>query len=196
MKDALAKAKAEGKLPIVISVQTGNEPFLTDSGGGAAGGSGGGHVVTITDYDPETGIAKMQNQWGKASSHDISAKDLFEATAKSQNPQLRLDQLEAECKSKRGTFGGDSDVNYAKEYELLSLKKQLGKISPEEYDKQLVELTVKRYERWQKNGGDLTDEQYNRESKQVMLMLQSLEKENPERAKQVKAAVAERMKKK
>src|SRR5262249_46438925 len=52
LKNTLAEAKTEGKLPIIVRVDTSSEPFFTDSGGGAAGGSGGGHAVTITDYDP------------------------------------------------------------------------------------------------------------------------------------------------
>jgi hypothetical protein len=37
LQDKIAEAKAQGKLPVVIGVHTGNEPFLTDSGAGAAG---------------------------------------------------------------------------------------------------------------------------------------------------------------
>src|SRR5262249_23807100 len=95
MKQALAQLKQEGKLPVIISVNTGNEPFWTDSGAGAAGGSGGGHVVTVTDYDEKTGIATMQNQWGSFSSHDVSAHDLFLAT---KSPADNIAELEQEKK--------------------------------------------------------------------------------------------------
>lgn len=85
LKDEIAKAKAEHKMPIIMRVHTGEEPFLHDSGGGKAGGSGGWHVVTITDYDEKTGRVKIDNQWGSHADHqgegkEVSVHDLFQAS--------------------------------------------------------------------------------------------------------------------
>ncbi|MBX9723709.1 MAG: hypothetical protein K2X81_20050, partial [Candidatus Obscuribacterales bacterium] len=69
MKTFIKDAKEHGKLPIIMGVHTGQEPFLHDSGGGSAGGSGGWHVVTITDYDESSGKVQIDNQWGKSADH-------------------------------------------------------------------------------------------------------------------------------
>ena len=65
----LNDAKANHKLPVVVYVDTRNEPFYTDSGRGIAGGSGGDHVVTITDYDEKTGNVCIDNEWHKGADH-------------------------------------------------------------------------------------------------------------------------------
>ena len=41
LKEQIAKAKAEGNLPIIVMVHTANEPFWTDSNAGAGNGEGG-----------------------------------------------------------------------------------------------------------------------------------------------------------
>jgi hypothetical protein len=71
LDDKLTQLKNEGKLPVVVWVHTGNEPFLTDSGHGKEGGSGSGHYVTITDFDkgPPAQIA-VDNQWGEGNDHN------------------------------------------------------------------------------------------------------------------------------
>jgi hypothetical protein len=69
LEDVIVKAKQDGRLPIIMAVHTGQEPFWTDSGGGSAGGSGGWHVVTITDYDPRSKKVSIDNQWGAEADH-------------------------------------------------------------------------------------------------------------------------------
>src|SRR5262249_30205529 len=85
LKDALVSAKEKGRLPIIISVDTGNEPFFTDSGAKAAGGSGDWHAVNITDYDAASGLVSVDNQWGTnndrlTGDRRISLADLYRAT--------------------------------------------------------------------------------------------------------------------
>ena len=84
LKDALAKAKE--RMPIIILVHTGNEPFFTDSGRGAAGGSGGWHVVNITDYDAANALVSVDNTWGDdkdrlTGNRRVSTADLYKATS-------------------------------------------------------------------------------------------------------------------
>lgn len=66
----LANAAKSGQFPIVLRVNTNNEPFLTDSGAGAAGGSGGWHVVTVMDFvDGSPPRVMVDNQWDRSSDH-------------------------------------------------------------------------------------------------------------------------------
>jgi hypothetical protein len=84
LNDRLSYLSANGKLPVIIGVDTNAEPFYTDSGRGAAGGSGGEHVVTVTDYQagPPAKVS-IQNQWDSESHHVdtevVSVHDLFTA---------------------------------------------------------------------------------------------------------------------
>lgn len=84
LKEKLAEMKAAGKLPVIVAVDTTNEPFWTDSGGGTAGGFGEMHMCTITDYDAKTGLVSLDNQWGDKVDHRgdraITTKQLFLAT--------------------------------------------------------------------------------------------------------------------
>lgn len=83
LKDKLAELKKAGKLPVMLSVYTDNEPFKTDTGSTDAGGFGGGHVLNITDYDPTTGTVSIDNQWGENLDHTgkraLSSKQVFAA---------------------------------------------------------------------------------------------------------------------
>jgi len=69
LKNRLQDLKKEGKLPCMIAVDTGQEPFATDSGGRPADGAGGKHFVTVTDIDDNGNVA-IDNQWGPTADHD------------------------------------------------------------------------------------------------------------------------------
>jgi len=90
LEDALASAKDKRRLPIIISVHTGNQPFFSDSGADAAGGSGDWHAVNITDYDAASGLVSVDNQWGTnndrlTGDRRISSADLYKATSSPKN---------------------------------------------------------------------------------------------------------------
>ncbi len=165
MRDTLKKLKEEGKLPVCINVDTNNEPFWTDSKGGDAGGSGGPHVVTVTDYDPDTGKCTVQNQWDKAANHEVSAKQLFEATRMGDS----LADLQKTAKESRDSGNPD----YVKEYQILRFQKTQGKISSEEYDRKIAELSVERYKAL-KEGKIKNDDEYMRASREAALMVKQL----------------------
>ncbi len=188
MKDTLAKLKREGKLPVIVSVDTRNEPFWSDSGAGKAGGSGAGHVVTITDYDESTGKAKMQNQWDSASSHDITAKQLFEATKIEDVKSLQETVDAAKASGHR---------NFNKEYELLRFKHDQGQMSDADYDREITKITIERYKQV-KRGEIKDDDNYKGDSRQVVNMLKELENsDNPadkKRAEQIKKDIRQGMK--
>ncbi len=190
MKDALKQAKESGKLPIYVHVDTNNEPFWTDSKGGDAGGSGGPHVLTVTDYDPDTGKCTVQNQWDSASNHEVSSKQLFEATRMTSDS---LEDLQKTAKESRDSGHPD----YMKEYEVLRFQKAQGKISDEEYDRKVTELTIERYKAL-KEGKLQNDDEYRRASREAALMVDHLvnSKDPAEQArgKKIQAAVAQGVK--
>lgn len=132
----LIEAKRHGKLPVVLTVNTNNEPFYTDSGRGAAGGSGGWHVVTVTDIQEGTPPKiRIDNQWNKADDHlgdnTISVHDLYRAT---QSPEEALIALRKEVAEARKA--GNTD--FSKEFQLLSLEKRYGGLPQDQYEEQLV----------------------------------------------------------
>lgn len=49
LEGAIRLLKQQNRLPAIVTVHTGHEPFYTASGAGTAGGSGGWHVVTVGD---------------------------------------------------------------------------------------------------------------------------------------------------
>ncbi len=164
MKDQIAKAKAEHKLPIMMKVHTGNEPFFHDSGGGKAGGSGGWHAVCITDYDEKTGKVTIDNQWGSNSDHPsgdkaVSTHDLFMA---SRSPDYKETTLGFETGGTMHDLKKDIEydrehgtVDTRKELELLRLQNKSGELSDKDYQEQLKKTIDDANERWaeqQKDG--------------------------------------------
>jgi len=146
---ALAEAKTEGKLPMVVYVDTSNEPFFTDSGGGAAGGSGGGHVITITDYDPATGKAKIQNQWANEANHETNVHELY----------MAMRPAGMNIKDLQDDAGVKNHTDKPKELELLRLKHDGGQLSDKDFDEQLTKLCIENYKQ-QKASGGLDDPNY------------------------------------
>ncbi|MGD9682500.1 MAG: hypothetical protein AB7W16_15040 [Candidatus Obscuribacterales bacterium] len=71
---ALADAKKNGNMPLIVFVDTADPIF-----GGDGTGPNRYHFVSITDYDPETGQVKMSNQWGPQNDKTVSLDDLFRA---------------------------------------------------------------------------------------------------------------------
>lgn len=57
-KEKLSAFKNEQAFPVLIEVDAAKKPFGDGKGFGP-------HVVTITDYDPATGLVTVDNQWGK-----------------------------------------------------------------------------------------------------------------------------------
>src|SRR5262249_11436928 len=99
-------------MPVVVFVNTGEEPFLSDSKGLHAGAVGGGHFVTITHYDKDTGQVSFDNSWRQESDHlgnnSVPADKMFRAMRATvhqecfrrrscQWSQLRSDRLNRDC---------------------------------------------------------------------------------------------------
>lgn len=139
LNDALAQAKKDGKMPLIVTVDTNMEPFWTDSGAGKAGGSGGGHVVTITDYTPgPPAKVTIDNQWGKGADHDatkpLSVHDLYQSI---KDKDHAVGELEKDVKAAKDSGHPDT----YKELELARLKFQTEKLSKEDYEKEITRLS-------------------------------------------------------
>lgn len=69
----LAILQEEGKLPVIIKVNIGNEPLKSDGSGKPFGW----HLVTVRSYIPETGRVLIDNQWTRSSHHSITIEELY-----------------------------------------------------------------------------------------------------------------------
>lgn len=137
----IAQMKAEGRLPVMVGVHTGREPFRSDSGEHQAGERGGAHVVLVTDYEPgNPPKVSVDNQWGESADHrkdhpggdqSIPLHNLFQATQES--PTMK-DLTALEKQHDRGEFKGKED----------------------EYNKQLEKMYVESIKRWDKEKADGT----------------------------------------
>lgn len=152
--ELLKRLKEEGKLPVIIAVHTGNEPFWSDSGKGAAGGAGGpdggGHVVTITDYNegPPPTVA-VDNQWGSDDDHltpetQLSVHDLYMATRK---PKDTLGDMKDEIEHNRENGIADPYL----EFDYLRMKRVVDDgYSAEELERDLLKTFEHVEETWDK----------------------------------------------
>lgn len=149
LETKLKDAKEHGKLPMVVTVHTGNDPFYTDSGQGSAGGSGGWHAVTITDYvaGPPAQVA-VDNQWGASSDHlgqnKISLKEMYNA--------MHLPEDAAAAMEKNLPSDG-TPHNQEQQFEALEvarIKHATGKIS----DEQLAQSIAREMSDMHQNGFD------------------------------------------
>ncbi|HEY9784022.1 MAG TPA: hypothetical protein V6D17_01385 [Candidatus Obscuribacterales bacterium] len=155
LKDKLADMKAKGQLPAIIMVDAGNQPFWGDGGKYNApskdGGDHGWHVVTVTDFDPATGRASVDNQWGNAKDHlgggSISIGDLYLATNEAgseENIKVFARDVEAERQS--------GNINTGKQLELLRQKKIAGTLTDKEYEEAIDKTMKEARDRWKQPG--------------------------------------------
>jgi hypothetical protein len=83
LKNLLVDLEQKGKLPVIVAIHTGNEPFKSDSRL-TTSSAGVWHVLTVTDIDPATGKVSVDNQWGTGADHigrrAIDVSVLYQAT--------------------------------------------------------------------------------------------------------------------
>lgn len=87
LEDALKNGTAN--MPIFIRVHTGNDPFLSDSGGNFSRQRGVWHVVCVTGYDPQTRKVSIDNQWGARSDKNVDLAKLYKATLEPDTPEWK-----------------------------------------------------------------------------------------------------------
>lgn len=89
LEQAINDARQNGKLPAFIRVHTGNEPFLSDSGGAFTRQRGVWHVVSITNFDARTKKVTIDNQWGSRGDKTIDLDKLYKATLEPGTPEWK-----------------------------------------------------------------------------------------------------------
>lgn len=169
LNDRIAQAVRDGKLPVIVRVETSNQPWLRDSGNGSAGGSGGAHVITITGYEagPPARV-QVDNQWGESTDYQgrntLSVHDLY----LSMRPADNAGQI-AELQRDVDWDRAHNTVDTRKEFELLRLRHNLpagdpNKLSDADFDRMMNEQIDKAGERWKQqraNGTFNENEQRN-----------------------------------
>lgn len=199
LRARLSEAQTRGQMPVVIWVDSMNEPFRTDSGGGSAGGSGEGHFVTITFYDAEHNMVSIDNQWGDEHDHMLrteggrtvdrrmSMSDLFAATAPHDLPE-RIADAEAAHRQinqdrERGIYDGRTEVA------ALLMDRLALRVTPEEFDRRLVDLARASRQRWARSGEaspgerERTEEAYRR-------VIAHIRQQDPARAAALETSMA------
>lgn len=137
LDEKLAQLKKEGKLPVVVWVNSENEPFYNDSGQGSAGGSGGGHYVTVTDYAEGTpSRVEIDNSWGSGADHlwknekdqrrGVTTGDLYKSM---HDPEQSCELLKKECEQNRE----EGEVDHFKELECSRMERKCDKMTDAEY---------------------------------------------------------------
>jgi len=175
LKEQLAEMKKNGRLPAVISVYTGNEPYRADSHAGDAGGSGGWHAVTITDYDETTGKVSVANQWGKGARHiqhdgqgGLSVGELYAATNGPRPGESRQQSLMHEIEDLKKQVADErkeGQPNHAVELELLRKQHEAGQISDKDYQAAVQKTMVQAVRDWKKqreSGQNIDLDEFNR----------------------------------
>jgi hypothetical protein len=125
LNDRLERASREGKLPVIVRVESGNQPWFHDSGGGSAGGSDGAHVVCVTGYEagPPARV-QIDNQWGEQADHlgkrSMSVHDLYQSMRVPDNTD-QLAQLQRDVDYDRA----HNSIDTRKEFEVLRLRHSL-----------------------------------------------------------------------
>ncbi len=140
--DHLARLKSEGKLPAILQIDAGNEPFVYDFRNRAIDDSSGAHVVTIQDYHPgPPPKVEIANQWGSGANHlkenAMTVHDLYLAT-RSPSDQENLAVIKQENAANRQS--GNIDIGkeiHAAKWDYLNKDS-----SDEQYEKQLSEVTM------------------------------------------------------
>lgn len=170
LNEALAKLKAEGRLPIIVGVHTGTEPFSTDAN--EAGARGGRHVVTITDYNPgPPATVSIDNQWDKSADHGkLETSQLFKSM-QHRDSGHRIAELQKQVDDNRR----NGKIDYTKETELLFEKHGAGKIN----DQELIDGISKTFEDVMKakKEGKITDEQFQNMMERMRELRSQLPKE-------------------
>lgn len=166
LHDLLAKLKRENKLPVIMWVDPRHEPFHTECETGASDKKDKtAHVITITDYDPKTQQATIDNQWTKACDHSISTHDLYLASYPAHHPEsMKRLQRDVEWDRKKGTPDG------FKELELLRLKLMCRSLTDEEYDKAVIQTMRTQIARWKTKGETYPGEQARTQAKLAAMM--------------------------
>lgn len=118
----LEKLAADGKLPVIVGIQSNVEPFYSDVGGMEASDSGP-HVVTITGYKPgKPPRISVDNTWGSETdkrSFQMTSAELWEAMKGADTGSTRKEIQDNRAKGKIDQQRELDLLRYEREEEIL-----------------------------------------------------------------------------
>jgi len=150
LRNTLVRLQREGRLPVIVSVHLGNEPFYRDSGSELSGDGGGWHVVTATHIDEQSGLVSVDNQFGREADHigsaGISVEDLYLTMRRPGSPE-NIAILQRHVDADRDHRTLDS----YRELELLRQRRVAG-MQNADYERELEQTIERSYDRWHQRG--------------------------------------------
>jgi hypothetical protein len=150
----LAILKAAGKLPAIIHVDAGNEPFYTDSKGKFSGGSEASHYVTVTDYiaGPPAKV-EVDNQWSRNANHlgdkAIDLDTLYYSTLPPGSPE-QIDATLAQIREANREHKETTELELQLNRLQYVAKDPVDRISDAEYDRQVKKIMGSAIHRWER----------------------------------------------
>lgn len=175
LEKCLNDLKKKNLLPVIVEVDTSQNPLWTDQGGGG----GGGHVVTVTDYLPgKPAKVLVDNQWGFTRDHQRgAAMTLHDFYMTTLPHSAALPIIEKELVDKKAAGGED----YSRELDVARHEYNLGMMSNKDLGHGVATVSTKLSQQWSKQFGtkEFDREQFNRDKSQIRLLLNTvLEPEN------------------
>lgn len=80
----LTEANNNKLYPVIVMVDTSNQPFAHDEGIDKRSSVGGAHVVSVTDFDNKTKMLSVDGTWASSADHlndrKLSVKDMYYST--------------------------------------------------------------------------------------------------------------------
>jgi hypothetical protein len=80
LRGIITDAQHDGKMPLIIDVTADDKLFGGDKPVGDKDRHAGNHVVVIRDYNPSTGMVRVDNSWGSSSDKWVPLTDLYNAS--------------------------------------------------------------------------------------------------------------------
>jgi hypothetical protein len=159
----LERLQRDGKLPIILAVNTMLEPFRTDTGGDQdENENSGAHVVTVRGYDagPPPKV-QIDNQYGRNGDHlqgrEMTLDRLYEATLPT---AMGRDQLEQRLQQQRQ----NGTATTFDELDLLRLQRFTNQITHNEYNDAVVRQIQQASQNWtqQRANGTFNEQEFDR----------------------------------
>lgn len=164
----LEDAKREGRFPLILKVDTTNEPWYTDTDS-ETDEAGGAHVVTITGYEPgPPAMVRVDNQWGDDLDHndEDTSVPLRELYLSSMDAPTAARQLRQEMKAQQNSLGY---AELSTELEALRLERSARQIGEEVYGQKVLDAIEKAEARWATNPA-----KYQRENEESVSRIKSI----------------------
>jgi YD repeat-containing protein len=80
LQKLIVGAQEDGKMPLIIGVSSDDKLLGGNDKPGTEGRDSNNHVIVIRDYNPSTGMVRIDNTWGSDSDKWVPLTDLYTAT--------------------------------------------------------------------------------------------------------------------